>query len=229
MYHCPGGRAGRGEPDAAGPPCWPLWPAPTPAGQRPAALVMNNFEHHSGVAGYLFCWPGRTPRSLPLKVSSWLSNVGSEVILSRRSPERTHVWLRRACVDLSSSMRPPRGWEQGEQVSPGEALHPGLSFRHQKDSKRKWKWLSRVRLFATAWTIQSMGFSRPEYWSAYPCPSPGDLPNPRIAPRSPTVQADSLPAEPAGQPPGKKSTGQTRQAGQQGGWGVAPGRPAALP
>ena len=166
MYHCPGGRAGRGEPDAAGPPCWPLWPAPTPAGQRPAALVMNNFEHHSGVAGYLFCWPGRTPRSLPLKVSSWLSNVGSEVILSRRSPERTHVWLRRACVDLSSGMRPPRGWEQGEQVSPGEALHPGLSFRHQKDSKRKWKWLSRVRLFATAWTIQSMEFSRPEYWSA---------------------------------------------------------------
>ena len=39
--HCLGGRAGRGEPDTAGPPCWPLWPAPTPAGQRQAALVMK--------------------------------------------------------------------------------------------------------------------------------------------------------------------------------------------
>ena len=39
------------------------------------------------------------------------------------------------------------------------------------------KSLSRVRLFATPWTIQSMEFSRPEYWSGWPSPSPGDLPN----------------------------------------------------
>ena len=42
----------------------------------------------------------------------------------------------------------------------------------------------------------SMEFSRPEYWSGLPFPSPGDLPNPGIEPRSPTLQADSLPAEP---------------------------------
>ena len=41
-------------------------------------------------------------------------------------------------------------------------------------------------------------FSRPEYWSRLPCPSPGDLPNPGIEPRSPALQADSLPAEPQG-------------------------------
>ena len=41
-----------------------------------------------------------------------------------------------------------------------------------------------------------MEFSRPEYWSGEPFPSPGDLPNPGIEPRSPTLQADSLPAEP---------------------------------
>ena len=41
-----------------------------------------------------------------------------------------------------------------------------------------------------------MEFSRPEYWSGYPFPSPGDLPNPGIKPRSPALQADSLPAEP---------------------------------
>ena len=45
------------------------------------------------------------------------------------------------------------------------------------------------------WTIQSMAFSRPEYWSGQPFPSPGHLPNLGIEPRSPTLQADSLPAE----------------------------------
>ena len=55
-------------------------------------------------------------------------------------------------------------------------------------------------IFATPWTIQSMEFSRPEYWSGQLFPSPGDLPNSGIAPRSPTLQADSLPAEPPGKP-----------------------------
>ena len=47
-----------------------------------------------------------------------------------------------------------------------------------------------------------MGFSRPEYWE--PFPSPGDLPNPGIKPRSPASQADSLPSNPPGKP---KNTG----------------------
>ena len=50
----------------------------------------------------------------------------------------------------------------------------------------------------------SMGLSRPEYWSGLPCPPPGDLPNPGIEPRSPALQADSLPSEPPGKP---KNTG----------------------
>ena len=48
--------------------------------------------------------------------------------------------------------------------------------------------------------MQSMGVSRPECWSGLPRPPPGDLPNPGIEPRSPTLQADSLPAEPQGKP-----------------------------
>ena len=44
------------------------------------------------------------------------------------------------------------------------------------------------------------GFSRPKYWNGYPFPSPGDLPNPGIKPRSPTLQVDSLPAELPGKP-----------------------------
>ena len=45
-----------------------------------------------------------------------------------------------------------------------------------------------------------MEFSRPEYWSVYPFPSPGYLPNPGTEPRSPTLRAYSLPAEPQGKP-----------------------------
>ena len=48
----------------------------------------------------------------------------------------------------------------------------------------------------------SMGFSRQEYWSGLPCPSPGDLPDPGIEPRSPALRADTLPSE----PPGSKYT-----------------------
>ena len=71
--------------------------------------------------------------------------------------------------------------------------------------KVKVKSLSRVRLFATLWTVahqapQSMGFSRHEYWSGLPFPSPGDLPDPVIQPRSPALQADALTAEPPGEP-----------------------------
>ena len=59
---------------------------------------------------------------------------------------------------------------------------------------------SRVRLFATPWTVAcqtplSMGFSRQEYWSGLPFPSPGDLPEPGIEPRFLALQADSLPTE----------------------------------
>ena len=71
---------------------------------------------------------------------------------------------------------------------------------------RKWKKvksLSRVRLFVTPWTVAyqdplSMGFSRQEYWRGLPFPSPGDLPDPGVEPRSPALQADSLPSEPPG-------------------------------
>ena len=59
--------------------------------------------------------------------------------------------------------------------------------------------------FAIPWTVAhqaplSMGFSGQEYWSGFPFPPPGDLPNPGIKPRSPTLQADSLPGEPQGNP-----------------------------
>ena len=46
-----------------------------------------------------------------------------------------------------------------------------------------------------------MEFSRQEYWSGLPFPSPGDLPSAGIEPGSPALQADTLPSEPPGKPP----------------------------
>ena len=89
---------------------------------------------------------------------------------------------------------------------------------HFQEIKRKW-WrvfpllercevhlLSQIRLFANSWAVadqapSSMGFSRQEYWSGLPLPSPDDLLNPRIEPRSLTLQAYSLPLP--SEPPGK--------------------------
>ena len=57
--------------------------------------------------------------------------------------------------------------------------------------------LSLVRLFVTPWTVAlqaplSVGFPRQEYWSGLPFPSPGDLLDPGIEPRSPALQVDLL-------------------------------------
>ena len=62
-----------------------------------------------------------------------------------------------------------------------------------------------VQHLVTPWTVAcqpplSMGFSRQGYWSELPFPSPGDLPNPGIEPRSPALQADSLLTELQGKP-----------------------------
>ena len=69
--------------------------------------------------------------------------------------------------------------------------------------KVKAKSLSSVQLFVTPWTVAyqappSMGFSRQEYRSGLPFPSPGDLPDPGIEPGSPAFQADALTSEPPG-------------------------------
>ena len=67
------------------------------------------------------------------------------------------------------------------------------------------KSLSRVQFFVTPRTVAHqtppfMEFSRQEYWSGLPFPSPRDLPNPGMEPRSPALQADALPSKPTGNP-----------------------------
>ena len=86
--------------------------------------------------------------------------------------------------------------------------HPTLTSIHDHwknhlMSWMKWNLLSCVQLFVTPWTVAyqappSMGFSRQEYWSGLLFPSPGDLPNSGIEPRSPALQAHTLISEPPG-------------------------------
>ena len=83
----------------------------------------------------------------------------------------------------------------------GESLHLNLSL------SLPWLWLGgaafseKVKKWSEVTRLPGssvLGFSRQEYWSVLPFPSPGDLPNPGIDPRSPTLQADSLLSEPPG-------------------------------
>ena len=85
-----------------------------------------------------------------------------------------------------------RCWRRRRMERQGKEMQPC--------EKWTWKSHSRVQLFETPWTIQSMEFSRPAYWSGKPLPSPGDFPKPR----SLTLWVDSLPAELWGKP---KNTG----------------------
>ena len=96
---------------------------------------------------------------------------------------------------IACQCAPPVGFSRQEYWS-GVPL-PSLETEVQFSSVQS---LSRFQLFATPWTIQSTEFSRPEYWNGYPIPSPGYLPNPRIEPRSPALQADSLPSKSPGKP-----------------------------
>ena len=83
-------------------------------------------------------------------------------------------------------------WEKETNICPGQ-INGLVNF------------LSRVRLFATPWTVAYqappyIGLSSQEYWSGLPFPSPGDLPDSGIEPRSPALQADALTSEPSEKP-----------------------------
>ena len=98
-------------------------------------------------------------------------------------------------LDLGNSVPEELGTEVHNIVQ--EAVNKTIP---KKQESKKAKWFlkegrlsfNRVRLFATPWTVAhqaplSMGFSRQEYWSGLPFPSPGDLPHPGIEPESPAL------------------------------------------
>ena len=115
-------------------------------------------------------------------------------------------------VPLSMGFPGQENWSGLPFPSPGDLPDPGIEPRSpalQADALtsepplRSDQSLSRVRLFATLWTVAhqaplSMVFSRQEYWSGLPFPSSGDPPDPGIEPRSPALEADALTSEPPG-------------------------------
>ena len=129
---------------------------------------------------------------LSLKVHDWFKNLNKKFLNSSRLINIKHIIFYSQSVYsgafvLKYSLFKERIWGQG--------LHMGIYV------KVKVKSLSRVQLFATPWTIAhqappSMEFSRQGCWSGLPFPSPGDLPDPGIEPRSPTLRAHALPSEP---------------------------------
>ena len=135
-------------------------------------------------------------------IPSWLSGLWRSLLYSSSAPPhgiRITLW----CIYLSSSVRT----KGPSQVENGNFRISISMWTTDWLVPEKWKChlLSCVRLFATPWTVAcqvppSMEFSRQEYWTGLPFSSPGDLPNPVIKLRSPTLQADSLPSEPSGNP-----------------------------
>ena len=74
-----------------------------------------------------------------------------------------------------------------------------------------------------------MEFSRQEFWSGLPFPSPGDLPDPGVKPRASSLQADSLPTELQGSPDGKESACNAGDLSSVPGWGRSPGEGNGYP
>ena len=136
-----------------------------------------------------FCWLYRASPSLAAEKIIKLISV------------LTICWS--LCVEFLVLLQEGVGYDQCVLLTKLLAF-PLLHFVLQGQSERKVKVksLSHVQLFATPWTVAlqdplSMGFSRQKYWSGLPFPSPGDLPDPGIKPRSPALQANALTSEPS--------------------------------
>ena len=134
-----------------------------------------------------------TPVLLPGKSYGWRSLVGC-------SP-----WGRKESDKTEATEQPHSQYIQTVGCKIGSRMY----FTTRGIIRNNCKWnvgvpsLSCVQPFATLWTVAhqaslSMEFSRQEYWSGVSFPSPEDLPDPGIKPRSPALQADALPSEPPG-------------------------------
>ena len=138
----------------------------------------------------------------------WIEEPGG--LLSMGSHRVGHDWSNLACMHaLEKEMATHSSilaWRVPGTEEPGRLLSMGLHrVRHDWSDfvGTYMKSFSHVCLFATPWTVAyraplSMGFSRQFYWSGLPFPSPKDLPNPGIEPRSPALLTDALLSEPPG-------------------------------
>ena len=141
--------------------------------------------------------------------------------VTRTKGKKSLTWILKASAKGDSRLSPSESLVKTSHMAKPDStmgrysppIAPSLQNHTSVDFMVKLvKLLSRVRLFATPWTVTyyaflSMGFSRQEYWSGLPFPSPGDLPDPGIKPGSPTLQADALTSEPPGKSISSMKTG----------------------
>ena len=155
-----------------------LW---TVAYQAPLSMGFSRQERWSGLP---FPSPGELPDP---RIKPGSPALQADALLSEPPGKLTRIW---------------EMWSK-PQNNKDIIIYVKLVQHHKSTVKVKVKSLSRVRLFVTLWTVAyqaplSMGFSRQEYWNGLPFPSPEDLPDPSIEPRSPALQPDTLPSEPPG-------------------------------
>ena len=135
----------------------------------------------------------------PCSQGRHLSEPGGIVVL----PEWQRCWYPGVPAQGEGHGKVITGWGRGGQGGCREGVKTGCLKAWR--TMVKVKSLSCVQLFGTPWTVAyqappSMGFSRQEYWSGLLFPSPEDLPDPGIEPRSPTLEVDALTSEPPGKP-----------------------------
>ena len=139
-------------------------------------------------------WPSEVKSLSHIRLFATLWTVARQAPLSMGF-SRQEFWTGLPC--------PPPGDLPNPGIEPASLMFPALVGGFFKTSEVKS--LSCVQLFGTLWTVAhqappSMEFSRQEYWSGLPFPSPGDLPDTGIEPRSPALEADTLTSEPPGKP-----------------------------
>ena len=183
--------------------CPTLWDPMDYSPQAPLSMKFSRQEFWSGLPfpspGHLPS-PAIEPRSPALQADSLLSEPQG----------KPFPWLRPCYLPLTDPYNYIGSTQRIQDILHLKMFNV-IILRKFLCAMWKWTWrwkvksLSHVRLFATPWTVAhkappSMGFSKQEYWSVLPFPSPGDLPDPGIEPRSPTMQADTLTSEPSGKP-----------------------------
>ena len=125
------------------------------------------------------CWSGTQSLSVLLFFSFLSKHMLNKKDAQLESCKLSFIW---------GKMR-TAPWEAASQIALRDCSKAAVGESQYIKFGEKWKW-SRIWLFATPWTVAfqaspSMGFSRQEYWSGLPFPSPGDLPDPGIEPSLP--------------------------------------------
>ena len=152
---------------------------------------INSHHQHTEYGGKVsWKWIFQLQSSLHINIAPLVSN--SVLLRTVRGLRFYLTYNKSICHNFTDAIYMDPGWEINSfftHIRAGSISFIGI--------KRKWKSLSCVRLFATPRTLVH-GILQPRIWSG------GDLPNPGIELRSPSLQTDSLPAEPQGKP---KNTG----------------------